>query len=101
MNGEPLTEIELTGRTFDGYFQADRDRHPHRWQPGQLPVRLERPGSIAIRARATDAAGRTQPDQPHWNPLGFAANPVHRVKISVCGAHFPANCGRDHGQSSS
>ena len=144
-----LTEIELTGRAFDGHFQVDRyhidgeplrlqavrsviteprsgetvapgnvivrglawsgaapivrvevstdglpwrpatltaDRHPHRWQSWQLPVRLERPGRVIIRARATDAAGRTQPDQPYWNPLGYAANPVHQVQIIVRGA---------------
>jgi len=143
-----LTEIELTGRAFDGYFQVDRyhidgeplrlqavrsvitgprsgetvapgdvivrglawsgaapiervdvsiddqpwrpatltgHQHPHRWRPWQLPVRLERPGGITIRARATDAAGQTQPDQPYWNPLGYAANPVQHAQISVRG----------------
>lgn len=53
------------------------------WQSWQLPVRLERPGSIIVRARALDLAGRTQPDQPHWNPLGYAANPAHQIRISV------------------
>jgi DMSO/TMAO reductase YedYZ molybdopterin-dependent catalytic subunit len=59
------------------------DQRSHGWQPWQLPARLERPGRIIMRARAVDLAGRTQPDQPHWNPLGYAANSTHQIQISV------------------
>jgi DMSO/TMAO reductase YedYZ molybdopterin-dependent catalytic subunit len=72
IDDQPWRSATLTG-----------DQHLHRWQPWQLTVRLERPGSITLRARATDAAGRIQPDQPQWNRLGYAANPVHHVQISV------------------
>jgi DMSO/TMAO reductase YedYZ molybdopterin-dependent catalytic subunit len=141
-----LTRIELTGRAFDGHFQADRYHisgepltlqavrslitqpaagdlaqpgdvvvrglawsgaapitrvevsiggqpwqqatladpgHPHGWCPWELPTRLAERGSITVRARATDAAGRTQPSQPAWNPLGYANSAVHHVQISV------------------
>jgi DMSO/TMAO reductase YedYZ molybdopterin-dependent catalytic subunit len=57
--------------------------HPHAWRRWQLTARLEEPGSITVRARATDLAGRAQPDQPRWNLLGYAVNPVHHVPISV------------------
>jgi len=69
---QPWQEATLTG-------QGD----PHGWQPWELRSRLERSGCVVIRARATDLAGRTQPDRPQWNPLGYAANPVHEVQISV------------------
>ena len=59
------------------------ERHRHGWQWWELSARLARPGGITIRARATDLAGRTQPDQPQWNPLGYANNAVHEVRLAV------------------
>jgi hypothetical protein len=59
------------------------ERHRHGWQWWQLSARLARPGGITIRSRATDLAGRTQPDQPQWNPLGYANNAVHEVRLAV------------------
>lgn len=58
-------------------------RHPGCWQPWQLSARLPGPGIIAIRARATDLAGRTQPDRPQWNPLGYANNAIQEVSLAV------------------
>ena len=57
--------------------------HPHGWFSWELPGRLDEPGSVTVRARATDAAGRTQPSQPAWNPLGYANNAVHHVQARV------------------
>ena len=141
-----LTGIELTDRTFDGHFQADRyhiggepltlqavrsvitapqpgetmepgdlvvrglawsgaapiarvevsigpwpwrpatltgGAHPYGWQPWELRARLDRPGTVPIWAKATDLAGRAQPDRPSWNRFGYAINPVHEVQITV------------------
>ena len=58
-------------------------QHPHGWQSWQLRTRLAGPGRVIVRARAIDAAGRTQPSRPAWNPLGYAANTVHQVMVSV------------------
>ena len=55
----------------------------HAWQWWEHPVRLALAGGVTIRARATDLAGRTQPDRPQWNPLGYANNAVHQVRVSV------------------
>jgi len=65
------------------------DRHRHSWQRWELPVRLASPGDVIIRARATDLAGHTQPDQPHWNPLGYANNAIHQVRITAAGVPVP------------
>ena len=144
-----LTQIQLAGRPFRGYFQADRyhiggkplslqrvrslitepapgrtvepgdtvirglawsgaapiarvevrvddapwrsatlagEHRRHSWQPWELSARLAGPGNITIRARATDLAGQTQPDQPQWNPLGYANNAIHEVRLAVAGA---------------
>lgn len=40
-------------------------------------------GRHHIEVRATDAAQRSQPDEVHWNPGGFANNAVHGVWVSV------------------
>jgi DMSO/TMAO reductase YedYZ molybdopterin-dependent catalytic subunit len=62
------------------------ERRRHGWQWWELPVRLTRPGDVTIRARATDLTGETQPDQPQWNPLGYANNAIHQVHLAVAAA---------------
>ena len=59
------------------------ERRRHSWQWWELPTRCTTIGDMAVRARATDLAGRTQPDRPSWSPLGYANNAVHEVLISV------------------
>ena len=56
---------------------------PHRWRRWELHTRLEQPGNTTLRARATDLAGRSQPDHPQWNALGYGANPAHTVPIHI------------------
>lgn len=51
-------------------------RHP--WHPG-------RAGSYVILARATDAAGASQPLEPRWNRYGYGNNVVQRVRVEVAG----------------
>ena len=46
------------------------------------------PGSTSrarppLRARATDLAGRTQPEHPAWNRLGYGGNAIQAVTIHV------------------
>ncbi len=53
----------------------------HRWQWWELEVEVASPGARTVRSRATDAAGRTQPEQSEWNRLGYGANGVHTVTV--------------------
>jgi hypothetical protein len=46
-----------------------------------LIVVLDGSGPHTIRARATDLAGRTQPDEPEWNPLGYGSNAIQEVRV--------------------
>jgi DMSO/TMAO reductase YedYZ molybdopterin-dependent catalytic subunit len=62
------------------------ERHRHSWQRWELSARLTRPGAVTIQARATDLVGRTQPDQPEWNPLGYANNAIHQVRLAIARA---------------
>jgi sulfite oxidase len=40
-------------------------------------------GEYSVLSRATDSQGRTQPDNPVWNPSGYLYNAVDQVKIHV------------------
>ena len=67
-----------------------------RWQPATITPPLEptgltrwsgllelAPGEQLVEVRARDRLGATQPDQPEWNPLGYANNSVHRVAVTA------------------
>ena len=47
---------------------------------------LSRPNvrhQVTLRARAIDLAGRTQPEQPEWNRLGYGANAIREVPVRI------------------
>jgi hypothetical protein len=44
---------------------------------------VERTGPIVLRARATDLAGQTQPENAEWNRLGYGNNAIHEVVIGI------------------
>ncbi len=48
------------------------------------------PGIYVIAAKATDATGSTQPEDPRWNRNGYANNVVQRVTLTVTASdHSP------------
>ena len=53
------------------------------WQWWELLASLDDAGPLVIRARATDTAGRTQPEQAEWNRLGYGNNSIHAVAAQV------------------
>jgi hypothetical protein len=70
----------------DGRWQEARlvgERKRHSWQWWELIARIDRPGTIALRARATDLAGRTQPEAQEWNRLGYGNNVVREIAVRV------------------
>lgn len=60
-----LTDIDLTARAFDGYFQVNR-----------------------YHIAGEPLTGRSQPRQSRWNPHGYANNAVREVRISICPARL-------------
>lgn len=78
LDGEGWQEARLVG-----------DRHRHSWQWWELLTRTPRPGRLSLRARATDLAGRTQPDVPEWNRLGYGNNAVQELVITVAAPYHP------------
>lgn len=78
----PIARVELSINS--GAWQPAHllgESRQHSWQRWELLIRLMNPGSTAIRARATDLAGRTQPDQPEWNRLGYGSNPIQEITV--------------------
>ena len=70
----------------DGAWQTARlvgERHRHSWQWWELLTTVSKPGLTTVRARATDLAGRSQPDRPAWNRLGYGGNAIHCVPVQV------------------
>ncbi len=80
----PIDKVEVS--IGSGPWQNARligQRHRHSWQWWELLTRIDSPGETTLRARATDLAGRTQPDRPHWNRLGYGGNAVHNIPLLI------------------
>ena len=80
----PIATVEVS--VGDGPWQPARlvgERSESSWQWWELLTRLDRAGPTTLRARATDQAGRTQPERPEWNRLGYGNNVVQTVPIHV------------------
>lgn len=80
----PIDSVDVS--IGGGPWQVARlvgERHRHSWQWWELLTRLDEPGRTTVRARATDLAGRTQPEQPRWNRLGYGANAIQAVTIQL------------------
>ncbi len=78
----PIARVEVS--IGGGHWQAARllgERQRHSWQWWELSTRADRPGRIGLRARATDLAGRTQPEQPDWNRFGYGGNAIQEVSV--------------------
>jgi hypothetical protein len=72
LNDGPWREARLVG-----------ERRRGAWQWWELITLLEQAGPLAVRARATDMAGRTQPERVEWNRLGYGNNSIHSVTAQV------------------
>jgi DMSO/TMAO reductase YedYZ molybdopterin-dependent catalytic subunit/rhodanese-related sulfurtransferase len=80
----PIDKVEVS--IGHGPWQNARligQRHSHSWQWWELLTRVDSPGEITLQSRATDLAGRTQPERPRWNRLGYGANAVQQVPLLV------------------
>jgi hypothetical protein len=59
------------------------ERKRYSWQSWELITRVQEPGIVVLRARATDLAGRTQPEMAEWNRLGYGNNAIQQVEVRV------------------
>ncbi|HEX6498929.1 MAG TPA: sulfite oxidase [Micromonosporaceae bacterium] len=81
----PVVRVEVSvdgGTTWADADVTVADAPGWVWRRWSWPWQAE-PGQYRLCARATDAAGRTQPTVQPWNRGGFANNLVHQVDV-VC-----------------
>jgi DMSO/TMAO reductase YedYZ molybdopterin-dependent catalytic subunit len=72
INGGPWQEARLVG-----------ERKRPSWQWWEFLLRVDTPGRVEIRARATDMASRRQPEVPEWNRLGYGNNAIQKIHVQV------------------
>jgi DMSO/TMAO reductase YedYZ molybdopterin-dependent catalytic subunit len=72
VGGEPWVPARMVG-----------EPSPHAWQWWERLVRVAQPGPVALRARATDRAGESQPAAAAWNRLGYGNNSIQEVVVRV------------------
>lgn len=95
-------EVKLRGASWAGDFevkqvdvstdygatwhraQLSKPKNKYDWQRWTASVKLPSDGYYEIWTRATDQRGVAQPHiAGNWNPQGYGANPMHRVRVLV------------------
>src|SRR5215211_393482 len=81
----PVTQVDvsLTGEGDWHPARVQPPSGPYHWQDWSLDWAADEVGRHTLRARATDAAGHTQPAVPPWNRLGYGNNAVEVIYIDV------------------
>lgn len=80
----PLGQVHLSIDQGE-WLQATLQGLPARyaWRSWQLDTRIEKTGSVTIRARAADLGRQTQPEQAEWNRLGYGNNSIQTVTVTA------------------
>ncbi|MGA6220899.1 sulfite oxidase [Streptomyces umbrinus] len=82
----PVTKVEVSTDDGGSWQEAELDPpdgrpgHAWSWRHWQAPWTAT-PGTHVLTARATDAAGNTQPVTQPWNRGGFGNNLVQRIPV--------------------
>ena len=81
----PVTSVDvsLTGEGDWHPARLEPPQGPYHWQDWSFDWAADDIGRHTLRARATDAAGHTQPEVPPWNRLGYGNNAVEVIYIDV------------------
>lgn len=81
----PIERVEVSVDGGSTWVDADLGPlgGPYEWRAWSWSWRADTPGRHELSARATDAAGNTQPLEQHWNRQAMANNHVQRVPVVV------------------
>ena len=81
----PVTSVEVSLTGEGEWLPADLQppRGQYQWQDWSFEWRTATVGRHTLRARATDAAGNTQPEVPQWNRLGYGNNAIEVQYVDV------------------
>jgi DMSO/TMAO reductase YedYZ molybdopterin-dependent catalytic subunit len=63
--------------------QLAKDESRYAWRLWNYSWKAPEAGDYTILSRATDSAGRVQPDSVQWNPSGYLINVTDQLKIHV------------------
>lgn len=81
----PVTQVQVSltgeGEWHDAHLEPAQC--PYQWQNWSFDWEATTVRRHTLRARATDAAGNTQPDVPPWNRLGYGNNAVEVCFVDV------------------
>jgi DMSO/TMAO reductase YedYZ molybdopterin-dependent catalytic subunit len=76
-------EVSIDGASWQQATLIGEPRR-HSWQWWELAAWFTAGADeVLVRARATDLAGRTQPEHPRWNRLGYANNGIHELRVPL------------------
>src|SRR5207302_4639193 len=80
----PIARVEVcvgTGSWQEARLVSERKRYS--WQRWELITSVQETGVVSLRVRATDLAGRTQPEHAEWNRLGYGNNAIQQVQVRI------------------
>ncbi len=80
-----VSQVEVSSDGGQTWQQArfTSEARPGVWRAWECDVALRSAGAQRLRARATDTAGRTQPEQAAGNPGGYGNNSIHEVIVDA------------------
>ena len=76
-------EVSIDSGTTWNHAALDTERARYAWRLWDYVWHAPRAGNYTIMSRATDSAGRTQPQSAAWNPSGYLYNAIDQVRIHV------------------
>ena len=76
-------EVSVDGGASWSDTRVEDGPSPWAWSRWSFGWDASAVGEFDLCCRATDAAGRVQPDEPTWNLGGYANNAIQRVQVTV------------------
>jgi hypothetical protein len=96
-NSSPVTNVDVSvdgGKTWKG-AKLGKDQSRYAWRLWELG--WEAPsGKYTLMARATNAAGQTQPLTEEWNPSGYLWNVAQPLQVEVSSNEVPPTVAAVH-----
>ncbi len=97
----PVRRVDIS-HDFGANWQRavlEQPPNPYSWQRWRALIDLPGRGYYEIWARATDAAGTSQPFAVAWNPRGYLNNAMHRVAVRVPDYRTPQTAATETGSA--
>lgn len=80
-----IAKVEVSADSGSTWSQAElgKDHQKFAWRLWSYRWKAPKSGDYVILSRATDSAGRVQPERAAWNPSGYLNNSIDRVRVHV------------------